>query len=250
MSATKNERPGSLGERLGRLEKERAHPPEATVSLGNASRFGALEQEHVPVEQPAIVEVPRFQPPVEQLDVAPKQDDEQPFVRCAACQSEGGKFAEVCPTCGARFDTPEQRRFNEIVWQERRAQQAREQEEERAHQAELLADATHDQLLRQQRAQAIAREALESARARLDPLGAPGLAGLALNRSPLLALLARLPRFWAVLLGLVLLLPLGLLRLGHRGDWVRILGGAWLGLLVLLTVPPSWWFRSRSRWFD
>jgi len=56
-------------------------------------------------------------------------DDEQPFVRCGQCETDGPRGAVRCKTCGAALDTPEQRAFNEALWQARRAEIAREKEE-------------------------------------------------------------------------------------------------------------------------
>jgi hypothetical protein len=248
VTAPRSSRPGTLSERLTRLEKERGHAPEEHVGLGNASRFGGGAPEpEAPVDVPPLAPGSRFEPAVESLEVEAVRTDEQPFVRCAACGTEGGKFTRSCITCGAEFDAPEQRLYNEQVWAARRAEQAQEQQASQERQAALDADAAQHQAQRQRLNEALAREAGETARLRLDAEALLPGDGWS-DRSPLLSLLGRLPGEWRWFLGGALLtVPVSMVALGAPGGRVRAVGAAAVGLLGLLIMPPSWWLRG-SRW--
>lgn len=50
-------------------------------------------------------------------------DDEQPFVRCGQCETDGLRGSTQCRTCGANLQTPEQRAFNQQLWTSRRIEQ-------------------------------------------------------------------------------------------------------------------------------
>lgn len=92
------------------------------------------------------------------LDVAP--EGEQPFVRCASCETDHARHTERCSRCGAALDTPEQRTFNERLWEARRREaeeegraieerrQARQRESEEAARARrALAETMADEIL-------------------------------------------------------------------------------------------------------
>jgi hypothetical protein len=67
------------------------------------------------------------------LDVAVPEG--QPFVRCARCGADSSIHAVSCDHCAARLDTPEQRAFNDRLWEARRLRS----EEERAALDEMAA---------------------------------------------------------------------------------------------------------------
>jgi hypothetical protein len=60
-------------------------------------------------------------------------DDEQPFVRCGQCETDGPRGSTQCRTCGANLQTPEQRAFNQQLWTNRRQEQEREKQELAQH---------------------------------------------------------------------------------------------------------------------
>src|SRR4051812_14781051 len=45
----------------------------------------------------------------------------QPFHRCAVCEAENGRFTERCTNCGASLTTPEQRAYNDALWEKIRS---------------------------------------------------------------------------------------------------------------------------------
>ena len=55
------------------------------------------------------------------MEIAEEVPDAQPFHRCAVCEAENGRFTERCTNCGAALDSPEQRAFNEALWEQMRA---------------------------------------------------------------------------------------------------------------------------------
>jgi hypothetical protein len=63
----------------------------------------------------------QFASGVETLEEHP---DAQPFARCAVCEADNSRYALRCTICGANLNTPEQRAFNEKLWEARRAAEA------------------------------------------------------------------------------------------------------------------------------
>jgi len=57
------------------------------------------------------------------MEVAEEAPDAQPFLRCGICEADNSKFAEKCTNCGAPLTTPEQRAYNDALWEKRRAVQ-------------------------------------------------------------------------------------------------------------------------------
>src|SRR3954451_20740516 len=55
------------------------------------------------------------------LEIADDAEDAQPFHRCAVCEAENGRFTERCTNCGASLATPEQRAYNDALWERTRA---------------------------------------------------------------------------------------------------------------------------------
>jgi len=78
-------------------------------------------------------EAPSLDPEVERLraerkqrfasgiEIAEETPDAQPFHRCAICEAENGRFTELCTNCGASLATPEQRAYNDALWERTRA---------------------------------------------------------------------------------------------------------------------------------
>ena len=100
---------GTAPERSGRFEALQPHgasPPDVRSAQGHLARFDA--------------------PAGGDLLVQERREQDAPFVRCVRCQVDSGQFALSCGACGADFDAPEQRAFNERVWEERRAQREAE----------------------------------------------------------------------------------------------------------------------------
>src|SRR4051812_6769877 len=55
------------------------------------------------------------------LEIADQPAETQPFLRCAVCEADNGRFAERCMNCGAALGTPEQRAYNDALWERLRA---------------------------------------------------------------------------------------------------------------------------------
>jgi len=158
------------------LHLERARPARPSSAAPDARRrFGALE---VPPELPGgaprlpTSATDRFREPAAgglALDRA--GDGEQPFVRCAACEADHARHAARCTRCGAALDTPEQRTFNERLWErlQREAEQERRAEKERLEARRRASD--EDARARRALAEAMAQEILQRERERLgEPL--------------------------------------------------------------------------------
>lgn len=218
------------------LERSRGERPkgEEPSRLQSGQRFEALAEKG---EAPQSAVVPethlerfRGEAPLALAD-APREAER--FPRCARCESENGRFARECTVCGADLTTPQQREYNERLWQTRQAQ-----EREQA------------QALEQSRQQAEARRQEELAdRARLmeklrsDPWGdrQDGLQGRSLGMY-LLGLIPSKAVRWGIGIGLFLL-PFLIARFGSpRG---KLMAGPVALLLVVLFLGPS----RRKRWW-
>ena len=55
------------------------------------------------------------------MEIAEDVPDARPFARCAVCEAENGRFVERCTNCGASLTTPEQRAYNDALWERIRA---------------------------------------------------------------------------------------------------------------------------------
>jgi len=55
------------------------------------------------------------------MEIAEQPAEAQPFLRCAVCEADNGRFVDRCTNCGAALDTPEQRAFNDAFWERQRA---------------------------------------------------------------------------------------------------------------------------------
>src|SRR4051812_15647830 len=132
------------------------------------------------------------------LEIADDAEDAQPFHRCAVCEAENGRFTERCTNCGASLTTPEQRAYNDALWERMRAYgQEQSQPAKRASGEEL------------------ARMVAQTENARLTP-GPPGASAGA-------RILAALPPSWrtaAVFGGLAEVAGTGIAAWHtHAGSW-------------------------------
>src|SRR5436305_2725867 len=57
------------------------------------------------------------------METAETEPQAQPFRRCAVCEADNSRFAERCQNCGVALTTPEQRAYNEALWQKRQAEE-------------------------------------------------------------------------------------------------------------------------------
>jgi hypothetical protein len=235
--------------RFQHLERSRGEktPPEGRVRLQDGSRFESVTGPAG--APPATVAVPeahveRFklhgQTPLA-LDGAPEQA--HPFPRCVRCQTDNGRFAQVCTTCGADLQSPEQRAYDAELGRSREQAEARTREQEsRIHKAHQEARA--EQLAEQQRYMEQLRRALEEERSllsRLPQLFTPclGVGLLRLIPHPFVR--------WATL-AWALGLPLLFMRFGHPP--LRKFG-LYLEGAILLSFIPTWLWRERygRRWW-
>jgi len=132
-----------LSSRFLNIEKERQE--EVTGKAGEVSgRFEALERTATTAPAaPSAVVAERFAPrePAEPkaphsledaqraalepsgLELMEVRAGDQPFVRCAHCETDNHMAAKACSSCGAVLDTAEQRAFNERIWAAHKAQE-------------------------------------------------------------------------------------------------------------------------------
>jgi hypothetical protein len=112
--------------RTDRTEEETASP------VQSGGRFEAPDEQRKAPHEAAVPEahLERFkaQAPLALADVP--EGDRRRFPRCLRCESENGRFAQACAVCGADLHTPEQREFNERLWQERKKGLSRTREDE------------------------------------------------------------------------------------------------------------------------
>jgi hypothetical protein len=175
----------------------------------------------------------------------------QPFQRCAHCEADSNRFAERCQNCGANFDTPEQRVFNERLWAQR-VEETRQIEAELAEQHRLKAEA--QQLAESQRAmgEQLAREVYQREQARLHWMepGPHEEEGAGRRETPGLKLLRLIPNTRVRLTVAIALFGVGLIF-----AWVfisagenlarRAVAGAFFWAMIFLFVPGG---RRRRRW--
>jgi hypothetical protein len=253
----------STSDRFRRLERARpSAPDETSAPSGTGTRIEAVrgpDPEPPPRPGAPVDPVPggsldRFRPAAErdlELDLA--DHDDQPFLRCAGCETDNFRTAARCTTCGADLDTEAQRAFNQRFWAGRRAEAAAEEEASAARRAALEEEQARDAVLRRQAAESMARQVGEAERRRLEREGfSPGWAGGAspvdwtdgTSAAPLgVRLLRRLPPGWPIPVGLALVLLPVLLSL------VFMPAGLVAGAVVLvLFTPPRWRSRLGARW--
>jgi len=246
-------------DRFRRLERPRAAGSEqAPERSGTDARIEAVEgpSPSAPAgggEAASSGELGRFRPPPERsLELDRPGQGEQPFLRCAACETDNARHAERCTTCGADLDTEAQRQFNRRLWAGRQAEAAAEAETLAARRAQQERDAAEAVAARRQAAELLAREVGDAERRRLEREGfGPGWSGpppgdwsggpAPSALPPAIRWLRALPPPWPVPVGLALLaLPVGLYVAWPAAG---LLAGA---LLLALCTPPGW--RSRRRW--
>jgi hypothetical protein len=228
------------------LERARAEktPPEGQVRLRDGSRFESVGAPGG--EAPSSVAVPeahveRFKRHGETpLSLNNEPAELQHFPRCVRCETENGRFASTCSTCGADLQAPEQLAYNQQRAREHAEADARLREQMQAAQ-KVHQESAFERRAEQRRYEAQLQLALEKDRtwlSRWQHLGEPsfGVGLLRLIRQPL----AR----WSVL-AWAIGLPVLLVRFGNEP--LRLLG-LYLGVLVfVLFVPTSLW-RSGRRW--
>lgn len=219
------------------LERSRGErpKPEEPSRLQSGHRFeGMAERGEAP--QSAVVpetHLERFRGEAP-LALADASRGEERFPRCARCESENGRFAQECGVCGADLNTPQQREYNERLWQSRQAQ-----ERELAQSMEQLRQQAE---ARRQEELALRARLVEQLRS--EPWGGGGVFR---GRSPgmfLLGLIPSRPVRWGVGVGLVLL-PFLIARFGSPMG--RLMAGPVALLLMVLFLPPSA-LRRRGRW--
>lgn len=214
------------------LERPRTGRPESETSspLQSGARFESMEErkeaQEVAVPE-AHLERFRAQAPVALADVP--VEDVRRFPRCMLCESENGRFAQVCSMCGADLGTPQQLEFNERLWQERRKSLTPTHEDEREALAQL---ATR----KREAAELFARQ-LEQLRAEeRRPLWVRAFSQHTTLGMALLSLIPHPLVRWLTFAGAVGL-SVGLWRYGQgRTQWV---GGGLFFLLLLMFLPPK-----------
>src|SRR5512138_2308384 len=111
------------------LERPRAAGGgDAEASGVSAARMKGVERPGAaPRDAPAEGHLDRFRPaPERPLELDARSDEAQPFVRCMRCETDHGRGAATCTTCGADLDGAEQRAFNERLWALRQAERRAE----------------------------------------------------------------------------------------------------------------------------
>lgn len=164
----------------------------------------------------------------------------QRFPRCVRCQTENGRFTQVCTTCGADLQAPEQLAYD--------TERARETRQAEAQLRERLVVKPHalqneaERLAEKQRFDAELRQALEADRSwlsKMSPLFTPSLG---------MGLLRLIPnpaaRWSAIAWGIGL--PFLLVRFGNRP--LQVLGMYLGAALLVIFVPTSLWTAERNRW--
>ncbi|MGC4000130.1 MAG: hypothetical protein QM767_22920 [Anaeromyxobacter sp.] len=234
-------------------EPEPAADDDSTV----ADRFEGVERPRPPAApappRRSGAELGRFGPDPEPVIELADTAGRRPVNRCLRCGMENGLFVTRCGGCSADLDTPEQHAYNERLWQDRQAEDARAEEQHayrRAAEEQARAEAAQ---ARRAAAESMAREVGQLERRRLDGLDGGWGGGWrgGHDGTPLgLKVLRLLPEAWQVPAAVgagVLLLGLagwglaGGLR-GGRGPAVALA----VGLAVLLLSPSGW---RRRRWW-
>jgi hypothetical protein len=140
-------------ERFEALEPDAAPPSELRSAQGHLARFDETAEDELLLHEPS--------------------EADQPFVRCALCEADNGRFAVSCVACGAAFDSPDQRAFNEQLWAKRRAQREEEHAQHRILERAHLDDGAELSTERRRYHEELARRVGRETRERLggDPWG-------------------------------------------------------------------------------
>jgi hypothetical protein len=160
---------GDRQSRFLKLERARKQGLPAPGSEARPSRFDTVERPGAEVPPPSSsgASVGRFQESTPALDVETASSARMPFVRCARCETDHGARATTCP-CGADLRSPEQRAYNEALWQRRLAEKEREEAALAGlRDARAQADAEESRL-RLEGMAALAREVAAATRRRLE----------------------------------------------------------------------------------
>jgi hypothetical protein len=216
------------------LERARGDRPkiEEPSRLQTGGRFEALAQRGEALHEAAVPEthLERFR------GEAPLTLEEEPagelrFPRCGSCQSENGRFAKECTVCGADLTTPQQREYNERLWQSRQAQDR-----------ELAAAAGAAQLQTQEQMEAERREDQLRYVRKLQELRQQEEKEQQPMGWTLLHLIPFPPLRWAIVAGLVAL-PCAIALMGGTRSARGV--AAVVGLFIVALLLP----RSKaSRW--
>ncbi len=232
---------GDRKSRFLKLERSRKEAPTAPSAPAHSSRFEAVEQPsaEAPRASSSGASAARFQEPPPALDDA-RPSTEMPFLRCARCEADNGARAAHCQQCGAGLDSPEQRAFNEALWQKRLAEKESEDAAlEVLREARAQAEAEASQL-RREGAAAFAREVSEANRRRLEAKNAEDAAKAGFGREgEVLDLVARwLRRAPPLVLGSLLAGTVAAVAILLAVQGLRILGIAAvsIGALALLKL--------------
>lgn len=215
--------------------------PEEQPQLQSGNRFETLEQRGEGPQEAAVPEthLERFRGEAPLALAEDQTEDEQRFPRCGSCESENGRFAKECVVCGADLTTPQQRAYNEQLWQTRQQDLAREREataalSQQRHAAEREVDQARYALLM----------AKLKEQERTSDLGSAFEGGSSLGLK-LLALIPNAKLRWGIL-ALLILVPVVLWRYG-RG---QVKSAGWIGgLFVIALFLPArtryrgWWWR-------
>jgi hypothetical protein len=215
------------------LERSRGErsKPEEPPRLQSGGRFEALAERGAAPQGAVVPEahLERFRGEAP-LALAEAPNKEERFPRCARCESENGRYTRECGVCGADLNTPQQREYNERLWQTREAQ-------EREH-AQALEQA--QQQVEAQRQEDAAAKARLHEQLRLQPWDIHRGNSFLKGRSPGMALLSLIPSKpvrWGVGLALALL-PFLVVRYGPLGARRTAMV---VGLILLVSfIPPSW----------
>jgi len=145
-------------DRFGKLENERTAPKEEEHSRPSLERFGA-EPERAPQEQPAEPADP-YRPDAGPLTRFSEDGghhvrvEEDPlanlgFRRCPACERDSGKFDTRCYLCGASLTSPEAIALNMRLLEQREAEKAAEQAQQRDANVKQILEAVDEKLQKQ-----------------------------------------------------------------------------------------------------
>jgi hypothetical protein len=195
------------------LERGRRDAPGTAPAQQGSGRFDALEHPGEVAPPAAAPSADRFRPPPEPklaLELSESRPEDQPFIRCLRCQMDNHALATACSQCHCDLNTPEQRDFNQKLWDQLRRESEEFKAAEQQHQQrKRLADVPEPD----QRAmgEAIAQTVAEETRLRLMRESAGGWTS---GGDPALSALARALPGWllqalaVVFGGLALLLML------------------------------------------
>ena len=151
-------------------EEDKPAPSSAT-----AQRFASVDtQAAEPAAARFVPGAERFQKPEERVELEEKSA-ELPFLRCANCRTDSSRFVTACDRCGAPFDTPEQRAFNEAVRLDLEAQVAKDKELTDTIEANRLIQSAEEDARRRKTYEDLARDAGQRARQSIGDGGGAAL---------------------------------------------------------------------------